>query len=135
MTEIQEVTPPAAPSQGWTYQGVFVLSTLCFMVIMAADCLVNGTVTSWSEFGIVFVSAVAALNVRRNDLMAAVWAPPIVWLFALETVGQIGKQQGGTFMRKQILHLAYGLANHAAWIIGAVILAAIITSIRRLRNS
>ena len=135
MTEIQEAKSPAPVGQGWTYQGVFVLSTLCFMIIMAADCLINDTVTSWSEFGIVLVSAVAAVNVRRNDLMAAVWAPPIVWLISLETVGQIGKQQGGTFVRKQILHLAYGLANHAVWIIGAVIVAAVITLIRRFRNS
>jgi hypothetical protein len=135
MTEIQEAKSPAPVGQGWTYQGVFVLSTLCFMIIMAADYLINDTVTSWSEFGIVLVSAVAAVNVRRNDLMAAVWAPPIVWLISLETVGQIGKQQGGTFVRKQILHLAYGLANHAVWIIGAVIVAAVITLIRRFRNS
>ena len=135
MTEIQEANAPAPVAQGWTYQGVFVLSTLSFMVIMAADCLINDTVTAWSEIGIVAVSTVAALNVRRNDLMAAVWSPPIIWLIALETVGQIGHQQGGTFAHKQILHLAYGLANHAVWILGAVLVAIVITSIRRLRRS
>lgn len=135
MTEIQEASTPAPAAQGWTYQGVFVLSALSFMVIMAADCLINDTVTAWSEIGLVVVSAVAALNVRRNDLMAAVWSPPIIWLIALETVGQIGHQQGGTFIRKQILHLAYGLANHAAWILGSVLIAVVITSVRRLRHS
>jgi hypothetical protein len=102
---------------------------------MAADCLINDTVTQWSEIGIVAVSAVAAVNVRPNDLMAAVWSPPIIWLIALETVGQIGHQQGGTFSHQQILHLAYGLANHAAWILGAVAVAVVIISIRRLRRS
>ena len=133
MTQIQEANSESA--QGWTYQGVFVLSALSFMVIMAADCLINNTVTAWSEFGIVAVSAVAALNVRRNDLMAAIWAPPIIWLLALETVGQIGHQQGSTFMHRQILHLAYGLANHAAWILGAVLVSVVISVIRRLRHS
>lgn len=135
MTEIQEASAPAPVAQGWTYQGVFVLSALSFMVIMAADCIINETVTTWSEIGIVAVSAVAALNVRRNDVMAAVWSPPIIWLIALETTGQIGYQQGGTFVHKQILHLAYGLANHAAWILGSVLVAVAITSVRRLRRS
>ena len=135
MTENHEASTPAPVAQGWTYQGVFVLSALSFMVIMAADCLINDTVTMWSEIGIVVVSAVAAINVRRNDLMAAVWSPPIIWLIALETVGQIGHQQGGTFSHRQILHVAYGLANHAAWILGAVVVSIVITSIRRLRHS
>lgn len=135
MTEMQQARTPDVTVQGWTYQGVFVLSTLSFMAIMAVDCLIHDTVTSWSEIGIVVVSAVAALNVRRNDVMAAVWSPPIIWLISLETVGQIGHQQGGTFIRKQILHLAYGLANHAAWILGSVLIAVAITSVRRLRRS
>ena len=135
MTEMEQSPENTPTLKGWTYQGVFVINTLLFMVVMAADCIVNHTVTMWSEVGILVITVIAALKVRRNDLTAVVWSPPIVWLIALETVGQIDKQEGGTAAHRQLLHLSYGLANHAMWILGSVIVAIVITTIRRFRNS
>lgn len=122
-------------SQGWTFQGVFVISLIAVLFAMAADIAITGKVTWISGATLFAVSILSAWNVRRNDLSAAISAPPIVWLIGIETVGQLGKMPGGSFLRKQIIHLAYGLANNAIWIVLSVVMAIVITTVRRGRHS
>ena len=122
-------------SNGWTFQGVFVISTVIMLVTMAADVAINQKVTQLSGIVLLCISILSAWNVRRNDFSAAVSAPPIVWLLGIETVGQFGKMPGGTFLRKQIIHVAYGLANNAIWIVLSVVAAIVITTVRRGRHS
>jgi hypothetical protein len=122
-------------SHGWTFQGVFIISTIAVLTAMAADIALTHKVTWISGFVLFAVSLLSAWNVRRNDFTAAVSAPPIVWLLGIETVGQLGKMPGGSFVRKQIIHLAYGLANNAIWIVLSVFMAIVITTVRRGRHS
>ena len=122
-------------SHGWTFQGVFVISLVAVLVAMAADIAITGKVTWISGATLFIVSILSAWNVRRNDLSAAISAPPIVWFIGIETVGQLGKMPGGSFLRKQIIHLAYGLANNAIWIVLSVAMAIVITTVRRGRHS
>jgi len=123
--------PKPRRTSGWTYPGVFVLTTGIFMLVMLTDVLMNRKVSQISDIGILVVTIIASLKVRINDRSSAIWAPPIVWLVALESVGQLADKSGNTLVRKQILHVAYGLANHAFWIIGSVLLAIVITWMRR----
>lgn len=102
---------------------------------MAADVAITGKITQLSGIVLLCVSILSAWNVRRNDFSAAVSAPPIVWLLGVETVGQFGKMPGGSFVRKQIIHLAYGLANNALWVVLSVVMAIVITTVRRGRHS
>lgn len=102
---------------------------------MAADIAITGKVTWLSGVALFCVAILGAWNVRRNDFSAAVSAPPIVWLLGIESVGQLGKMPGGSFLRKQVIHLAYGLANNAIWIVLSVVIAIVITAVRRGRHS
>jgi hypothetical protein len=116
----------------WSYRGVFGWSLLLFMPVMAVDMVLNDKLTRISEVGIVVVAVAGALLVRRDGLSAAFWAPPIVWLIAVETVGQIGVNWRIENAKTQVTFTAYALAGHAIWIGIASAAALVIVATRRL---
>lgn len=128
--------PVAADSaqKGWTYQGVIILTSVAMVIVMALDILITGEIGMVSNIGLVIVGLIGALKVRVTDYQAAVWVVPIAWLIALLTSGQLAPMRGGSFMREQVLHLAYGLAMHAWWILGATALSASVAIFRRGRK-
>ena len=119
---------------GWTYLGVFVVSLTLFLPVAAADMVVNRGITMVSLVALSAVSVLAAMRVRLPDASAAYWAPALVWLIALETVGQIGRDFSVESARSQIVHLAYGLANYAVTILGSTLAALVVVLIRRSRR-
>jgi hypothetical protein len=122
------------PHGGWTYPGVIILSCAAMMVVMALDAMITGDIGVISNIGLVIVGVVAATKVRTPDFLAAVWVVPIAWTTALLTTGQLAPKRGGSFVREQILHIAYGLSMHAGWILGATALSAAIAIFRRGRR-
>ena len=125
-------TSPA--QQGWTYPGVIILTSAAMMVVMALDIIFTGDIGVISNIGLVVVGLVGAVNVRTADYQAAIWVAPIAWVIALLTTGQLAPMRGGSFLREQVLHLAYGLAMHAWWILGATALSAAVAIFRRGRQ-
>ncbi|MEN9741153.1 MAG: hypothetical protein RIR66_109 [Actinomycetota bacterium] len=132
MSENATVRTPG--KHGWTYQGVFIIMWVSLSVAMLIDALVNRKVDLVSNVTLLIASLIAGWKVRTNDYQAAIWAPALVWFVTLMTVGQLAPKRGGSMLREQILHIAYGLAAHAGWIIGATILSGAIAIIRRGRN-
>lgn len=128
--------PVAADSaqKGWTYQGVIILTSVAMAIVMALDILITGEIGMVSNIGLVIVGLIGAIKVRVSDYQAAVWVVPIAWLIALLTSGQLAPMRGGSFMREQVLHLAYGLAMHAWWILGATAISASVAIFRRGRK-
>lgn len=125
----------AAPNQkGWTYQGVIILASVAMVIVMALDILITGEIGMVSNIGLVVVGLIGAIKVRVTDYQAAVWVVPIAWLIALLTSGQLAPMRGGSIMREQVLHLAYGLAMHAWWILGATAISASVAIFRRGRK-
>jgi hypothetical protein len=120
--------------QGWTYPGVIILSSVAMMLVMAIDIVVTGDIGIVSNVGLIFVGVIASIKVRTADYQAAIWVVPIAWILALLTTGQLAPMRGGSFLREQVLHLAYGLAMHAWWILGATALSASIAIFRRGRQ-
>ena len=128
--------PVAADSaqKGWTYQGVIILTSVAMVIVMALDILITGEIGMVSNIGLVIIGLMGAIKVRVTDYQAAVWVVPIAWLIALLTAGQLAPMRGGSFMREQVLHLAYGLAMHAWWILGATAISAGVAIFRRGRK-
>ena len=125
----------SAPAQiGWTYPGVIILTSAAMMVVMALDIIFTGDIGILSNVGLIIVGLVGAVNVRTADYQAAIWVAPIAWVIALLTTGQLAPMRGGSFLREQALHLAYGLAMHAWWILGATALSASVAIFRRGRQ-
>jgi hypothetical protein len=119
---------------GWTYPGVIILTPFIMMVVMALDILINGNIGLISDIGMLVGGITAALRVRTADYQSGIWITPLAWVISLLTVGQLAPMRGGSFMREQILHLSYGLAMHAWWILGATALSAAISIFRRGRR-
>ncbi|MFM1778675.1 MAG: hypothetical protein RL741_1293 [Actinomycetota bacterium] len=119
---------------GWTYPGVIILTPFIMMVVMALDILINGDIGLISNLGMLVSGVIAAINVRTADFQSAIWVTPLAWVISLLTVGQLAPMRGGSFFREQILHLTYGLATHAWWILGATAVAAAISIFRRGRQ-
>jgi hypothetical protein len=119
---------------GWTYPGVIILTPFIMMVVMALDILINGNIGLISDLGMLVGGFTAALRVRTADYQSGIWITPLAWVISLLTVGQLAPMRGGSFMREQILHLSYGLAMHAWWILGATALSAAISIFRRGRQ-
>lgn len=143
---MSETSPVQASSQvtdsiksvkqsGWTFLGVFVVLAAVLSVAMILDVILNRKVDLLSNLALLIASPIAAWKVRFNDYLAAIWAPALAWFAVLMTVGQLAPKRGGSLLREQVLHIAYGLAAHAGWIIGATVLAGAIVIFRRARHS
>jgi len=102
--------------------------------VMAIDIFTNGDIGIMSNLGLVIVGLVAAANVRTSDYQAGIWVVPIAWVISILTTGQFAPMRGGSLLREQVLHLAYGLAMHAWWILGATALSASVVIFRRGRR-
>jgi len=131
----ESTTGKTVGQSGWTYLGVFVVVTIVLSIAMLADVLINRKVDLISNLALLIICPIAAWRVRTNDYLAAIWVGPIVWFAVLRTIGQLDPKRGGSFMREQLLHIAYGLSAHAGWIIGATVLSGTIAIVRRGRNS
>lgn len=132
MSQATQVRTPGM--HGWTFQGVFIILGLALAASMLADVLINNKVDLLSNLTLVIASPIAAWKVRTNDYLAAIWAPAFVWFISLMTVGQLAPKRGGSLLREQVLHVAYGLSAHAGWIFTATIISGAIAIFRRGRN-
>jgi hypothetical protein len=125
----------SAPAlKGWTYPGVIILTSVAMMAVMAIDIVITGDIGAISNIALIVFGIIGALKVRTADYQAAIWVVPIAWVIALLTTGQLAPMRGGSLLREQVLHLAYGLAMHAWWIVGATAVSASIAIFRRGRR-
>jgi hypothetical protein len=131
---LNEQLDVAPAQQGWTYPGVIILTSIAMMAVMALDIIFTGDIGIVSNVGLVVVGIVGAVNVRTADYQAGIWVAPIAWVIALLTTGQLAPMRGGSFLREQALHIAYGLAMHAWWILGATAISAGVAIFRRGRQ-
>jgi hypothetical protein len=131
---IIEPLESAPTPKGLTYPGAIVLTCVSMMIVVALDIWSSGNIGMISNVGIVVVGLIAALRVRKSDYQAGIWVVPIAWTVAILTTGQFAPMRGGSILREQVLHLAYGLAMHAWWILGATALSAAVALFRRGRR-
>ena len=79
--------------------------------------------------GLVAVSILAAFVVRTRDGLHAIFAPPIAFLVAALTAGQVGVTATDTANRAVVVFFLLG--NNWPWIIGATAAALVIVALRR----
>jgi protein-S-isoprenylcysteine O-methyltransferase Ste14 len=124
----------APTPKGLSYLGVIALTCVAMMIVVALDIWSSGNIGMISNVGVIVVGLVATLGVRKSDYQAGIWVVPIAWTVAILTTGQFAPMRGGSFLREQVVHLAYGLAMHAWWILGATALSAAVALFRRGRR-
>ena len=131
-TQTLESAAPAT-SSGLTYARTLLTSIVLMLLVMTVDVGPDKVIDYIAPAGLVLIALFVSIKVHQSDLIAAVWAPIIAWFVALITVGQIARPTAGSNKERELVLILHGLADHAWWILGATLLAALVVSIRRFR--
>ena len=134
-----EVLAGSAPSRlGGRRQisagAVYLLVFGVTLLVAFADALIFGGELGWpTGIALVASSVYCALTVRREDDVVAIIVPPLAFLLAALTAGQLfrGPTAGDVLNRAQLVF--FTLAYNWYWVIGATLLALIIVLVRRRR--
>lgn len=119
------------PSRGsLTGLGVYAV-TIGVTVILAfgETMFFGGELGLITGIGLVMVSLVGAFVVRTRDGLHAIFAPPIAFLVAALTAGQMGVTATDTSSRAVVVFFLLG--NNWPWIIGATAASLVIVALRR----
>ena len=109
---------------------VWIIIGVLTLVAAFLNAFLSSGQLGWPTGLVLFASTIyCALIVRRSDLLLVIIAPPLVFLLAAATAGQIGVTGGGLVNRAADLFFALG--DNWLWIVGSVIAAIALTVIRR----
>ncbi|MEZ5115209.1 MAG: DUF6542 domain-containing protein [Candidatus Nanopelagicales bacterium] len=118
---------------GLTATGVWVVVVGVTVMVGFADALITGELRWITGLGLLASTVYAALLVRPMDLWVAVIAPPLAFLAATLTAGQLTVSGGGSLLTREALLVFESLSFNAPWILGSTALALVIVWIRRRR--
>lgn len=138
--------PPAAPAdvtegrrrrgaRGITGGAVYLIVIGVTVLVAFANALLSDGDLGWPTGLALLVSSVyAALTVRREDDTVAMIVPPIAFLVASLTAGQLflGSAEGSLVNRAVVVF--FSLADNWIWIIGSTVAALVIVLVRRRRG-
>lgn len=127
-------TPVRAGGRGLTYSGVAVVVIAVTVLVAFADALINDKLGSITGVGLAVSSIYAAVTVRRADIWAAVVMPPLAFLVAALTAGQLTLDSSGSLLLREAYMLFRSLAVNAPWIIGTTLVCLVIVLVRRARS-
>ena len=122
---------PREPRQtGVTPLGVYAITVGGTVIAGALDIFIGGAGLGLTTGIVLLVASLfCALRVRIDDAAVAVIAPPIAFLIATITVGQVGMSDTGGFLGR-IVGTFFMLADNWAWIIGSTVAALAIVLVR-----
>ena len=122
--------PRESRQSGVTPMGVYAVTIGATVVAGLLDILIGGPgLGATSGVVLLIASIFCALRVRVSDAAVAVIAPPIAFLVATITVGQIGMSATGGFLGR-VVGTFFMLADNWVWIIGSTIVALAIVLVR-----
>jgi hypothetical protein len=130
------VTPPVAQGggRGLTYSGVAVVVISVTVLVAFADALIHDKLGISTGVALAVSSIYAAVTVRRADIWAAVVMPPIAFLVAALTAGQLTLDSSGSLLIREAYMLFRTLAVNAPWILGTTVVCLVIVLVRRARS-
>ena len=134
--EVVAAEVPAIPTveTGLTWSRASALIVGGTVVAAFLDALLRDGIGVITGVALVLTSAAAALTLRRSDIWAAVVMPPLAFLAALLTAGQLTVSSSGSLLSRQALNIVTGLSLNAPWLIAATLIALVIEMVRRRRT-
>ncbi|MFN8147885.1 MAG: DUF6542 domain-containing protein [Candidatus Nanopelagicales bacterium] len=138
------VPPPAASTApgaattkgstvGLTYSGVMVVVIAATVLVAFLEAVVRKEIGWLTGLALLVSTVYAAVFVRRADIWAAVVAPPLAFLVATLTAGQLTLGATGKWLEREGFMIFKSLAVNAPWILASVVVALVIVLVRRHR--
>jgi hypothetical protein len=128
------VTTPTHRSAGLTYSGVVVVDMAATVVAAFLEAILRHDIGWITGVALLVSSVYSALVVRRADIWAAVVVPPLAFLVAALTAGQLTLGKSGGFVIRQGVGLFQTLALNAPWVLGTTLICLVIVLVRRRRE-
>ncbi len=126
---------PRHRTRGITGGAVYLIVIGVTVLVSFANALLSDGDLGWpTGLALLASSVYAALTVRREDDYVAIIVPPVAFLVAALTAGQLflGSAEGSLLNRAVVVFFA--LADNWYWIIGTTIAALAIVLVRRART-
>lgn len=113
-----------------TALGVYVIVSVTALILAFIQTLLLSSGPGLlAGIGLMLVSVFCAFAVRRDDALAAVFAPAIAFLLVALTAGQIGTTARDVPERAVVIFELLG--SNWVWIIGSTVAALIVVTLRR----
>jgi hypothetical protein len=128
------VDEPTRRSAGLTYSGVVVVVMAATVVAAFVEALARHEIGWITGVALLASSVYSALVVRRPDIWAAVVVPPLAFLVAALTAGQLTLGKSGGLLVRQGVGLFQTLAVNAPWVLGTTLICLVIVLVRRRRE-
>lgn len=132
---VEAVAEPRTSTRGGglTYTGVAVVVIAVTVVVAFVEALLRKEIGVLTGVALLASSVYAALVVRRADIWGAVVIPPLAFLAATLTAGQLTQTRTGHFFIDQGSLLLLVLGSNALWVLGTTLVCLAIVLVRRRR--
>lgn len=125
--------PATQGGSGLTWSGVVVVVMLGTILVAFADALINDSLGIITGIALLVSSVYCALLVRPADIWAAAIIPPLAFLAATLTAGQLTLDSAGSLVVREGYMILKTLAQNAPWIVGTTLICLVIVIVRRRR--
>lgn len=113
----------------------YLIPLIATVVVGFANAFLLGPGIGWpTGVALVLSSVFGALRIRLVDASVAVIAPPLAFLAAAATAGQVGMSMAGGPVIAAGSNLFFALSSNVLWIVGATLIALAIVLIRSRRD-
>ena len=129
-----KVPQAQADGKGLTYSGVVVVVGAATVLVAFAEAILRQHIGVATGVALLVSSVYSALVVRRADIWAAVVVPPLAFLVAALTAGQLILDKSGSLLIREGFSLFRILATNAPWILGTTAVCLVIVLVRRRRH-
>ena len=113
----------------------YLIPLVATVVVGFANAILLGPGIGWPTGAALLLSSIfGALRIRVVDASVAVIAPPLAFLAAAATAGQVGMSMAGGPVIAAGSNLFFALSSNVLWIVGATVIALVIVVIRSRRD-
>jgi hypothetical protein len=125
----------SAGTVGLTYSGVMVVVVAATVLVGFVEALLRNELGWVTGLALLVSSVYAAVFVRHADIWAAVVAPPLAFLAATLTAGQLTLGATGSLLEREGFMIFKSLAVNAPWILATTLICLAIVLVRRRRHA
>jgi hypothetical protein len=132
-TSVEEERP-ARRAPGLRPGAVYLIDIGLVVLVALIEVFLMGGIGWITGIALVVAAAYTAWVIRLSDWVVAAIAPPIAFFVAAITAGQIGLSAAGGSLLNRIAQVFFILGTNWFWILAAIALAFVLTTVRRRKR-